>query len=59
MDEETLWTWRGIYSAVVSTEQEVVFILADRRFTESRKRDLLRRLEHLVERIENMEVPSC
>jgi len=52
MDDEKLWTLRGIWSQMTAAEQDVVFMLADRKFTKSRKRDLIARLEHLIEQIE-------
>ena len=51
MNDEEIWKMRGIYAQICSAEQDVVFILADRRFNPSRKRDLIRRLEHIVEQI--------
>ena len=51
MNDEEIWKMRGIYAQICSAGQDVVFILADRRINPSRKRDLIRRLEHIVEQI--------
>jgi len=55
MDDDQLWRLRGIYTQVCAAEQDIVFALADRRLTDSRKRDLVRRLEHLIDQIKGEE----
>ena len=51
MDDDKLWQLRGIWSQMIAAEQDVVFILTDRKFNASRKRDLVARLSHLIEQI--------
>jgi len=52
MSDEEIWKVRGIYSQVASIQQSVVEILASRRLTDNRIRDLVRALGHLTEQVQ-------
>lgn len=52
MTDDEIWKMRGIYAQICAAEQDIVFALADQKFSTNRKRDLVRRLQHIVEQIE-------
>ena len=54
MNDEQLWELRGILNQIQQSENDCMAIGFDRKITESRKRDLLRRLDHVKERIEQL-----
>lgn len=52
MTEDEMHQYRGIYAQIASAQQDIMFILADRRLSPTRKRELVRRLQHICEQIE-------
>lgn len=52
MNAEQVWKYRGLFTQIASAQQYVMFILADQKLTEARKRGLVRQLQDICEQIE-------
>lgn len=51
MNDEQLYRMQGIYSQLISVQQDFVQVMVYKRYPQNRRRDLVRRLEHIVEQL--------